>query len=965
MYKTPKQIIAAVWFLAVMLSILYTPHAAWAANIDGANKWAWSTNAGWNNFHDTNGEVSVYADHLEGYVWAENIGWIRLGAYTSGGSYTYLNTLNTNYGVNRDPGTGALSGFAWSSNAGWIKFNPTNGGVTVDPATGEFSGYAWAENIGWVKLNGTAQNAAKYKVAVDPSYIYPVTATANSGGTVSPASRNVINGNTTQFTVAPEPYCSRTDTVNGNCPPGTWNGNSYTTGIITSACSLTFNFSCDYPPPLTYVVNATAGKYGTVDPTSQRVSPGNTAQFTVSPSLNYTHDAVVGGDCPAGLWNGNTYTTGSVNANCSASFSFTRSGFPALSATPSNRSVTNDAGVTTFSVANTGTGDMKWVSQVTSGGSWLEITSGPSGTNSGTITCSFTANTGASRTGFILVTAADATGSPKEVIITQAGGGQPILSVAPANRDITKDAGATTFSVSNTGSGTMKWVAQVTSGSSWLEITSGASGTNAGTITCSFTTNTGTTLRTGTIRVTAAGTTGSPKDVTVTQSAYARIVSNAIGNFNFIKISDLSGALPTDGGNINLKTWDVNGVELPESANAPVLKLFNHGTTMVTGPDLADRFPSGTPMLYEFSINAAQLVITNVKDGANGAVRVPISYARGLKNYVSNFTGSRNFIKISDMTGALPASGATISVIAWDVDGNALPESVDAAPIKLYNHGMTVIEGSDIATRFLTGIPMTYLFNIESDKFLLTNVKRSTGNWIHVPAGQPFGLSNYVTNFTGPYNILHISDLSGVLPAEGEVIGVNAWDTNGHAIAESVGAAPLLLDNHGTTTIGGPELIARFSAGAPMTYEFVVNSAKVLIQNVKSSYTDGMIKAPVFYTKGISNFVINYVSNLNTFKISDVSGALSGSGGAISIKAWDVDGNALVESGGAAPLNLHNHATTILEGAALAARFPDGTPVTYEFSIGSSSALITVLTRSQDGTVKIPTVFTIGDCAGI
>ena len=64
----------------------------------------------------------------------------------------------------------------------------------------------------------------------------------------------------------------------------------------------------------------------------------------------------------------------------------------------------------------------------------------------------------------------------------------------------------------------MPWTAAVTSGGSWLSITSGASGTNAGTITCAFTANTGTSARTGTIRVTATGATGSPKDVTVTQA---------------------------------------------------------------------------------------------------------------------------------------------------------------------------------------------------------------------------------------------------------------------------------------------------------------------------------------------------------------------------------------------------------------------------------------------------------------
>ena len=421
----------------------------------------------------------------------------------------------------------------------------------------------------------------------------------------------------------------------------------------------------------------------------------------------------------------------------------------------------------------------------------------------------------------------------------------------------------------------------------------------------------------------------------MTQDVYTRIVSNTIGGLNFIKISDLSGTMSAGGGSIDIKTWDVNGMELPESVNVSVLKLFNYGTTTIQGSDIAGRFPSGTPMLYEFYIDAAIMVITNVKDSVDGVVRVPTSYTRGLKNYVSNFTGIRNFIKISDMSGALPANGALISANAWDVDGHALPESLDVAPLKLYNYGTTITEGSDLAARFITGIPMTYKFSVESDKFLLTNVKRSTDDQLRVPVVYPYGLSNYVTNFTGPYNTLYVSDLSGTLPAEGGVIGVKAWDVDGHAILESGAVTPLKLRNHGMTVVDDTELVARFSAGAPMTYEFKVDSAKVLILNGKSSM-DGMITAPVIYTKGISNFVMNNVSTLNTIKISDVSGALSGSGGAISIKAWDVNGKSLVESDGAAPLKLNNHGTIILEGTAITARFPGGTSAMYEFSIDST-----------------------------
>jgi Viral BACON domain/Putative binding domain, N-terminal len=206
-------------------------------------------------------------------------------------------------------------------------------------------------------------------------------------------------------------------------------------------------------------------------------------------------------------------------------FYFTDALQPVLSVTPSNQAVSKDAGATTFSVSNTGTGTMPWTAAVTLGDSWLWIPPGTSGTDNGTINCSFTANTSsAARTGTIRVTASGATGSPVDVTVTQAPTpAQPVLLVTPASRDVAKDAGATTFSVSvfsmYSPSGPMPpWAATVTSGDSWLLISAGAIGTNSGTITCSFTANTSSAARTATIRVTATGATGSPVDVTVTQA---------------------------------------------------------------------------------------------------------------------------------------------------------------------------------------------------------------------------------------------------------------------------------------------------------------------------------------------------------------------------------------------------------------------------------------------------------------
>jgi hypothetical protein len=97
-------------------------------------------------------------------------------------------------------------------------------------------------------------------------------------------------------------------------------------------------------------------------------------------------------------------------------------------------------------------------------------------------------------------------------------GTQPVLSVSPSNQDVPATAGATSFEVSNTGTGTMSYTAEVSAGSDWLTITGGGSGGNEGTISVAFTHNPETTQRIGTITVTAPGATGSPVLVTVTQA---------------------------------------------------------------------------------------------------------------------------------------------------------------------------------------------------------------------------------------------------------------------------------------------------------------------------------------------------------------------------------------------------------------------------------------------------------------
>lgn len=89
---------------------------------------------------------------------------------------------------------------------------------------------------------------------------YTVTATAGSGGTISPASRLVSHGSTTTFTVTPN--TGYTASVGGTCG-GTLVGTTYTTNAITANCTVSATFTLN-----TYTLTVTKAGTGSGTVTS-------------------------------------------------------------------------------------------------------------------------------------------------------------------------------------------------------------------------------------------------------------------------------------------------------------------------------------------------------------------------------------------------------------------------------------------------------------------------------------------------------------------------------------------------------------------------------------------------------------------------------------------------------------------------------------------------------------------------
>jgi len=180
----------------------------------------------------------------------------------------------------------------------------------------------------------------------------------------------------------------------------------------------------------------------------------------------------------------------------------------------------------------------------------------------------------------------DNTGSMTVLDVFGALGPQPVLSVLPKIRNVPTNGGSSTFSVTNSGTGTMAWSAS--SDQPWATITSGALGTNAGTITVAYTANGSTSdARTAAITVTASGAIGSAKSVTLEQASAGGMIArdvtvtfhvNMAGARDFVNgqvISGLTGVFLA--GDQRPLQWPLLDWTFPDTSNGTLEKLYDDG----------------------------------------------------------------------------------------------------------------------------------------------------------------------------------------------------------------------------------------------------------------------------------------------------------------------------------------------------------------------------------------------------
>ncbi|MCX7008024.1 MAG: BACON domain-containing carbohydrate-binding protein, partial [Kiritimatiellaeota bacterium] len=187
-----------------------------------------------------------------------------------------------------------------------------------------------------------------------------------------------------------------------------------------------------------------------------------------------------------------------------------------------------------------------------SAASWISITSGASGTGSGTVRFSVAANTTAvTRNGALTIAGLN-------FVVTQAGNAVCTYDLTPTSIRFSAGSGSSSFRVTTGGS--CRWTARPSV--SWITITGGANGTGNGRVQFQVSRNQNSRQRTGTITV-------ADQTFTVYQSAGSSGGESG-STFGTIQVAEAAGRQ-----RLTVELVVRNADQKPESAKQPAVYLSN------------------------------------------------------------------------------------------------------------------------------------------------------------------------------------------------------------------------------------------------------------------------------------------------------------------------------------------------------------------------------------------------------
>jgi len=284
--------------------------------------------------------------------------------------------------------------------------------------------------------------------------------------------------------------------------------------VLDEAGTTTFTVSNSGSAPLDWTTGVSCG-WVQASPSGGTLTPGQGAVVSVSYEANSdpsTRSCAVLVTAPGASGSPKTFSLGQAGNDT-----------PVLELSGVSQALGSKAGIATFTVKNAGGGTMNW--SAAAGCSWVTRLAPASGSlvsgQSINVVVSYDGNSGgAARNCAITVQAPGAAGSPQTLTLNQAGDETPALSVSPTTIEAEATDALASFTVTNTGQGTLNWSAAWEC--DWVAGVAPENGALAAgaseTVTASFSENDGADARTCEVAVIAEGAAGSPKTVTLEQA---------------------------------------------------------------------------------------------------------------------------------------------------------------------------------------------------------------------------------------------------------------------------------------------------------------------------------------------------------------------------------------------------------------------------------------------------------------
>ena len=573
-------------------------------SISSNTVWTISSNASWLTVNPSTGSNNgtITANYTSNFSTTSRVGTITI----SGTGVSSQQVIVTQAGIptlsatpsNQSTGSGTgsttfnvSSNISWtaSSNSSWLTVNPAGGNGNGTITATFTANLSTTSRIGTITISGAGVSSRSVTVTQSGKKLLAVTPFNQDVGSGSGSTTFTISSNTS-WTITVDSAWLAVNRYSGT-------GNStitatYSANTLASARIGTITVSGTETNSQPVTVTQSGISLLAITPFNQNVGSGSgDTTFSISSNTSWTIsvDASWLTVTPAsGSGNGiitvtytpNTLTSariGTITVSGSGasphSVTVTQSGINVLAVTPFNRDVGSSAGSTTFSI----TSNSSWTIAVDS--DWLTVNP-VSGNGDGTITAIYTDNTLTSaRIGTITISGAGDGSQPATV--TQ--GGITLLAITPFNSDVGSGAGSTTFSISSNTS----WTISADVG--WLTLNP-LSGTGNGIITATFSANSSSSARIGTITVSGAGV--APQPVTVRQSGVNlvavtpinRDVGSAAGSTTFTVSSNTSWTIAVDAGwmTVNPSSGSGDGT-ITVSYTANLLDTVRIGTITISG----------------------------------------------------------------------------------------------------------------------------------------------------------------------------------------------------------------------------------------------------------------------------------------------------------------------------------------------------------------------------------------------